>query len=106
LRSSSSSRAGDWLQHWRDCSVPLCRRRHACCGQHPCDCYYRQWDDYGPEAQAWIEAGFRALEDGATARRAMRYADVALLSFVKRQYGLPVYAARKGWRWVKLDRIS
>lgn len=95
------ARACDWMQYWRDCPTPLCRRRHRCTG-HAYDCYFGRLRRYGEEAQAWIEAGTHALERGWSARQAAKYADLALLSHVKHRDGLPRYGGRKRWRWVKL----
>ena len=56
----------NWLEHWRDCDVPACRRTHACAGD-PTDCYMRHWLRYPDIARVWVGAGIFALGNGRSA---------------------------------------
>jgi hypothetical protein len=90
-----------WLQHWRDCGVPQCRRAHTCKGDSSA-CFFSRWPGYSALARVWIEAGLYALEEGLTAREAAQAADFTLLQYVKKAEGLPILLPRrKKWRWAE-----
>ena len=77
-----------WLQYWRDCAVPACRRMHACAGD-PTDCFVRRWLPLSDVGRVWVRAGTFALDEGLTARNAAGAADRALLRYVKNIDRLP-----------------
>ena len=83
----------NWLEHWRDCDVPACRRTHACAGD-PTDCYFRHWLRYPDIARVWVDAGISALGYGYSARVAALAADLALVLHVKAMANLPLRHAR------------
>jgi hypothetical protein len=83
----------NWLEHWRDCDVPACRRTHACAGD-PTDCYMRHWLRYPEIARVWVGAGISALGYGYSARVAAGAADLALVLHVKEMANLPWRHAR------------
>jgi hypothetical protein len=78
----------NWLEHWRDCDVPACRRTHACAGD-PTDCYIRHWLRYPDIARVWVRAGISALARERSARAAALAADFALVLHVKAMANLP-----------------
>jgi hypothetical protein len=90
-----------WLQYWRDCPSPLCRRAHDCAGD-PTDCFIRRWLHLSDIGRVWVRAGISALEQGLTARNAAGAADLALLRHIKSADRLPRHPPRrKRWRWIE-----
>jgi hypothetical protein len=83
-----------WLQYWRDCPSPLCRRAHDCAGD-PTDCFIRRWLHLSDIGRVWVRAGISALEQGLTARNAAGAADLALLHHVKSADRLPRHPPRR-----------
>jgi hypothetical protein len=83
-----------WLQYWRDCAMPACRRAHACTGD-PTDCFFRRWMGLSEVGKVWVRAGTFALEYGLTARNAAGAADLALLHHVKEADRLPRHPPRR-----------
>jgi hypothetical protein len=95
-----------WLEHWRTCGTPACRRHHACTGD-PTACFVGHWRRYSATARAWATAGMHALDAGTTMRSASRVADLALLGDVKRFNGLPRHRPRrKRWRLIKVEESA
>jgi hypothetical protein len=89
-----------WLQYWRDCEAPACRRAHACAGD-PTACFLGRWMRFSEAAKIWVGAGISALEQGLSARNAAGAADLALLHHVKMADHLPRHPPRrKRWRLV------
>lgn len=86
-----------WLQYWRDCAAPACRRKHACAGD-PTDCFIRRWIPLSDIGRLWVRAGISALERGLTARNAAGAADLALLHHVKSGDRLPRQPPRRRQR--------
>jgi hypothetical protein len=78
----------NWLEHWRECDAPACRRTHACAGD-PTDCYIRHALRYPDVARVWVRAGTSALARGRSARAAALAADFALALHVKAMANLP-----------------
>ena len=83
-----------WLQQWRDCPSPVCRRARACAGD-PTDCFIRRWLHLSDIGRVWVRAGISALEQGLTARNAAGAADLALLHHVKSADRLPRHPPRR-----------
>jgi hypothetical protein len=95
-----------WLEHWRACGTPACRRDHACTGD-PTACFVRRWWHYSETARVWARAGIYALDAGTTMRSASRVADLALLDDVKRFNGLPRHRPRRNpWRHIKVEESA
>ena len=89
-----------WLQYWRDCASPACRRAHACTGD-PTACFLGRYMRLSEAARVWVIAGIHALDLGLTARNAAGAADLALLQHVKKAERLPRHLPRrKRWRLV------
>ncbi|MBI2715595.1 MAG: hypothetical protein HYX37_14265 [Rhizobiales bacterium] len=89
-----------WLQYWRDCQAPACRRAHACAGD-PTACFLGRWLRLSDAAKVWVGAGISALDTGLSARNAAGAADLALLQHVKKADRLPRHPPRrKRWRLV------
>jgi hypothetical protein len=87
-----------WLQYWRDCEAPACRRAHACAGD-PTACFVGRWMGLSAAARVWVGAGITALGYGLSARNAAGAADLALLQHVKTAERLPRHPPRrKRWR--------
>ena len=78
----------DWLERWRHCDEPACKRAHACTGD-PLLCFGRFYLTCPEYLLVWVHAGIIAIEDGYTARVATQWADTALLSNLKFRNGLP-----------------
>jgi hypothetical protein len=92
-----------WLEHWRACDTPTCRRDHACTGD-PTACFARHWQGYSDAARVWARTGMHALDAGVTMRSASRIADLALLDDVKRFNGLPRHRPRRNpWRRIRAE---
>jgi hypothetical protein len=89
-----------WLQYWRDCPSPLCRRARGCAGD-PTDCFIRHWLHLSDVGRVWVRAGISALENGLTARNAAGAADLALLHHVKSADRLPRHPPRRKGRWIE-----
>ena len=95
-----------WLQYWRDCPSPVCRRAHACAGD-PTGCFTRRWLHLSDIGRVWVRAGISALENGRTARNAAGAADLALLHHVKNTDRLPRHPPRrKRWRLIEEEGES
>lgn len=89
-----------WLQYWRDCEAPACRRAHACTGD-PTACFLGRYMRLSEAARVWVIAGIHALDLGLTARNAAGAADLALLRHIKMADRLPRHPPRrKRWRLV------
>ena len=84
---------------WRDCQEPACGRARSCRGD-PAQCFARGWNGYSHLARVWVECGYTALEQGLSARAAVRAADEGLLTYVKlsERLALPPRGRR---RWPK-----
>jgi hypothetical protein len=90
-----------FLQFWRRCAKPACRRAHAC-RDDAATCIILHWGRLSDAGKVWAYAGIAALDLGLTARVAARVADLALLGDIKAVDRLPRYPARrKRWRWVE-----
>jgi hypothetical protein len=83
-----------WLQYWRDCTMPACRRAHACTGD-PTACFIRHWMHLSDPAKAWVSAAIHAIERGLTTRSAAAAADLALLHHIKTADWLPRHPPRR-----------
>ena len=88
-----------WLQYWRDCASPACRRSHRCAGD-PTDCYIQRWIKLSDAGRVWVHAGVSAIEYGLTARNAASAADLMLLHHVKTADRLPRHPPRRKRRWL------
>jgi hypothetical protein len=82
-----------WLQYWRDCATPGCRRSHRCVGD-PTDCYIRHYMSLSDVGRVWVRARISALDRGLTARNAAGAADLMLLHHVKKADRLPRHPPR------------
>ncbi|MPZ56274.1 MAG: hypothetical protein GEU91_07175 [Rhizobiales bacterium] len=90
-----------WLQYWRDCAAPACRRAHACAAD-PTDCFIRRWMHLSDAAKIWVGAGIKTIDHGLTARNAAGAADLALLRHVKTADRLPSHPPRHRRRqWIE-----
>jgi hypothetical protein len=90
-----------WLQYWRDCETPTCRRAHACAGD-PTACFLGRYMRLSQAAKVWVIAGITALGYGLSARNAAGAADLALLRHVKLAEHLPRHPPRrKRWRSIR-----
>jgi len=93
----------DFLQLWRHCALPACRRARACV-DNPSACYRDRVSRMPETARVWVQAGIDALDHGASARAAAQIADRALLSHLREREGLPRYPPRRRlWRRVKVE---
>jgi hypothetical protein len=79
----------DWLERWRHCDAPACKRAHACKGDAAV-CFGRFYFTFPEHLHVWVNAGMIAIDDGCTARVATQWADTALLSNLKARNGLPL----------------
>jgi len=91
----------DFLQLWRGCPLPACRRAHAC-ASNPLACYRDRVSRISATAQVWVGAAVNALDHGDSARAAARFADRMLLSHLRERERLPRYLPRRRlWRRVR-----
>jgi hypothetical protein len=78
----------DWLERWRHCDAPACKRARACTGD-AAQCFGRFYFACPEYLLVWVHAGIIAIEEGYTARVATDWADGALLANLKASNGLP-----------------
>jgi hypothetical protein len=78
----------NWLERWRHCDAPACKRARACTGD-AAQCFGRFYFAYPEYLHVWVHAGIIAIEEGYAARVATDWADGALLANLKARNGLP-----------------
>ena len=66
----------NWLQFWRMCRTPLCRRNHACCGDMHA-CFERHWWPMPEDEKEYVRGAIKAAAEGMPADGIVRAANAA-----------------------------
>ena len=86
----------DWVELWRHCAEPACRRARRCAGD-PTPCFAEFWMTCPESTRIWAIPGICALEEGRRVREATHAADMSLLAYVRVSARLKLSPAWLKW---------